>query len=509
MQRKPTIIHRRPKRIRLGIWGLGRGSTFQHSCEALNIDVVAGCDFHAGLRAAFQQTHPGALVTDDDEKFLAADMDAVVVATYCPSHAPDVIRCLRAGKHVLSEVTSFHTMAEGVALVEAAQAAKKVYNLAENYPFSAPNMYLARTWREGLFGDLMYAEYEYVHECRMLVYTYLDGEPVKPGNTTHTWRGWLDYHYYCTHSLGPIMVITGGKPTRVTALPAAQTLPGFPLPAPHGEGKVAPSLIQLDNGAVVRNLMGTTTNDTHVQRLWGTRGAAELHDQELRLRLGGGGWAPKEVVNTPWEAFAEEAIRAGHGGGDFWTLYYFARQIRTGEPAPFDLDDAVACTLPGILAYRSSCENGAPYDVPDFRRKADRDRWRHDTFACPRYDVAKGCFPRNADPAKTERFATLMRDLDQLVPLYRAWDEYAKLADAVKDKSELVALSDRLLEHIAPLQATVRAARALAAAYPRSDGARLLREMLSLGDQRRMLSPTLAREVKQARRKWARQADAV
>ena len=41
------------KRLRLGIWGLGRGSSFYHTCEALGIDVVAGCDYTKHMRDGF------------------------------------------------------------------------------------------------------------------------------------------------------------------------------------------------------------------------------------------------------------------------------------------------------------------------------------------------------------------------------------------------------------------------------------------------------------------------
>ena len=34
------------KRIKLGVWGLGRGGDLIACCKALNIDVVAGCDFN-------------------------------------------------------------------------------------------------------------------------------------------------------------------------------------------------------------------------------------------------------------------------------------------------------------------------------------------------------------------------------------------------------------------------------------------------------------------------------
>ncbi|MDA1190843.1 MAG: hypothetical protein O3A46_04055, partial [Candidatus Poribacteria bacterium] len=331
------------RRIRLGIWGLGRGLTFFRACEALNIDVVAGCDFNAHMRDRFAELNPNALVTEDADAFLAADFDAVVVATFCPAHADDAIRCLKAGKHVLSEVTAFHTMAEGVRLVDAVEASGLVYNLAENYPFNAPNSWLARKWRDGLFGELMYAEYEYVHECRTLAYTYIDGTPIKPGNQAHSWRSWLNFHYYNTHSFGAVMNITGLRPVKVTAFSAGQTLAGYPLSASEGMGGITPSLIHMENGSIVRNLMGATTNDTHIQRLWGTLAASELVDGDLRVRLGAAGQAPKFSIKPNWDELGELARSTGHGGGDFWTLYYFARQILMGDPAPFDVYTASDC----------------------------------------------------------------------------------------------------------------------------------------------------------------------
>ena len=136
--------------IRLGIWGLGRGMAFYDTCRALNIDVVAGCDYNEHMRRRFLERNPGAFATPDDEEFLARDLDAVLVATYCPDHGPDAIRCLKAGKHVLSEVTAFHTVAEGVALVEAVEHTGLVYNLAENTPRSGAHGWLHARWRRRL-----------------------------------------------------------------------------------------------------------------------------------------------------------------------------------------------------------------------------------------------------------------------------------------------------------------------------------------------------------------------
>lgn len=62
----------------------------------------------------------------------ASDIDAVVLASYCPDHAPQAVRALRAGKHVLSEVTAFHTVAQGVALARAVEETGLTYMMAEN-----------------------------------------------------------------------------------------------------------------------------------------------------------------------------------------------------------------------------------------------------------------------------------------------------------------------------------------------------------------------------------------
>ncbi|MBM3265874.1 MAG: hypothetical protein FJY97_20975 [candidate division Zixibacteria bacterium] len=376
-------IFKTDKRLKLGIWGLGRGLSFFRTCEALSIDVVAGCDFNRHMRDRFAELQPEAYVTDDAEKFLAQDFDAVLLATYCPAHADDAIRCLNARKHVLSEVTSFHTMAEGVRLVEAVEAGGKVYNLAENYPFSAANMWLARKWREGLFGDLSYAEYEYVHECRVLAYTYIDGEPIQPGNQAHSWRSWLNFHYYNTHSLGPMMHITGLRPTRTTALPSTTTLAGYILNAREGMGGIAPSLINMSNGAVVRNLMGATTNDTHQQRIWGTFGSARAAPRPN---------TPSSRIGTNSENWPKKPATAAATSGRSTTLH--------GKSSKAN---------PHFLTY--TAQQTAPFPVSRHtaRRSTTAHRTRYPTSAIQRHVtptgtttspnlvsiIVRGFFPKN------------------------------------------------------------------------------------------------------------------
>ncbi len=486
------------RRIRLGIWGLGRGRDFFKTAKALNFDVVAGCDFNEHMRRAFREANPDAFVTADADEFLAQDFDAVLLATFCPNHAADAIRCLAAGKHVLSEVTAFFTLAEGVALVEAVEKSGRVYNLAENYPFTPVLRYLKRKWDEGLFGKLMYAEFEYVHECRLLAYTYIDGKPIEPGDRVHSWRSWLNYHYYCTHSLGPAMIITGERPTEVVALPGGPRLPGYLPLAEEGMGGAAPSLVKMSGGGIVRNLMGATTNDTHIQRLWGTRGSAEVNvGDELKLRLGGGGHTLKLPVRPSGDALDELARSTGHGGGDFWVLYYFARQILTGVPAPFDIYTAADVTIPGIQAVRSAHAGGQPMPVPDFRDPAQRDRYRTDDWRQKPYDTRNGLFPAGADRTRTTQFSTTMADLIRSCLLYRQWADWSRVIEDVKEPAKIHALRDELMRKLPEIRRTYAAARSLIEAYPESDAAQVLREMLTeVGDESRVMAPGFDAELR-------------
>ena len=56
---EPLRVFNTNKRIRLGIWGLGRGLSFYSTCKHLNIDVVAGCDYNQHMRDNFLKANPG------------------------------------------------------------------------------------------------------------------------------------------------------------------------------------------------------------------------------------------------------------------------------------------------------------------------------------------------------------------------------------------------------------------------------------------------------------------
>ena len=91
---------------------------------------------------------------------------------------------------------------------------------------------------------------------------------------------------------------------------------------------------------------------------------------------------PEENTYQPnFPAQHEEAMKAGHGGGDYFMNYNFAEAIRRNEPPYLDVYRGVAMSIVGPLAYRSALADSAPLDVPDFRRESDRRQFANDHWS--------------------------------------------------------------------------------------------------------------------------------
>ena len=153
---------------------------------------------------------PDAKVFDNFDAFIDSGMDAVVLTNYFHEHARYAIRAMEKGIAVLSETTAGVTHRECVELVEAVERTGVKYALAENYPFAASCLEMKRVYETGKLGKVMYAEGEYCHPSSVEDIRGLDPEK-------YHWRKYAPMTYYITHSLGPLMYMTGATPLAVTA----------------------------------------------------------------------------------------------------------------------------------------------------------------------------------------------------------------------------------------------------------------------------------------------------
>ena len=120
--------------VRVGVLGLRRGAALARLARQAGMRVVAVCERDDRRREEVAGALDAAAYRDL-EPFLAHPMDGVILVNDFDQHAPVATRALERGLSVLSETAACRTLAEGVALVEAAERSAGVYMFAENYPY--------------------------------------------------------------------------------------------------------------------------------------------------------------------------------------------------------------------------------------------------------------------------------------------------------------------------------------------------------------------------------------
>jgi predicted dehydrogenase len=372
-----------PKKIRVGVIGVGRGQTFMREAAAAGMELVAICDVWKEKLEEIGQLHQIATYTDYD-KFLEHDMDAVVLANYFHEHAPFAIKALRAGKHVMSECAACNTLAEGVALCRAVEKSGKIYMFAENYPYTAFSQEMERLYRAGEIGRVVYGEGEYNHPG-----DFDWAMSISPG--VKHWRNNHPCTYYCTHALAPLMTITDTMPVRVNGLVARLPLDTKRKRLFRESDVGGIIMLVMDNGAVFKLIQGGMPGHSIFYRLHGEYGAMETgrgpgYWGPGNIRIIHDEWdckpnqLPEKIIYPQFPAWARKATESGHGGGDFFTNYHFAQAIRTGKQPYLDVYRGVAMSVVGILAWKSVLNNGNSYAVPDFRSEKSRKLVEKDTW---------------------------------------------------------------------------------------------------------------------------------
>ena len=238
------------KKIRIGIFGAGRGKYLAKAFMLAGADIVALCDFNSErLEKALGELGNGIKSYESFDEFIKHPMDGVLLANYFHEHAPYAIKCMEKGIPVFSECISNGCMAEGVALARAAKKYNSIYMLAENYPFMLFNMEMKRICDGGTLGRILYAEGEYNHPIAQQDYDFFRENVYYPEH----WRNYLPRAYYVTHSLAPLMRATGAVPKRVCAFSVFEPPAGDNIPtASYNGDRLAVIMSKNDDGSVFK-----------------------------------------------------------------------------------------------------------------------------------------------------------------------------------------------------------------------------------------------------------------
>ena len=353
----------------IGIAGLNRGASFIGLIDA-HPDARLGalCATDPERLASLSEQHDVPAYAEFAE-LCESDVDAVVVATPPPLHADHCAMALDASKHVLGEVPAVWTIDQGRQLVEAVRRNRGTYMFAENMCYFHYLREMHELVRAGKLGELTYAEAEYIHDLRPLLAQAdgmgggVDGEP--------SWRASMPPIHYCTHDLGPVLMMMDDRVVSATGLhTGSRTAPEL------GSIDIEVGLFRTAKGAVVKIMCAFTVArpNFHWICLYGTLGSMEMDRFDCSGKLMT--YFSEEVDEekmTPVETglsdpnAPSEATGGGHGTSEYFMMDDFVRSCLDDTDPPFDVYTGLDYTLPGICAHLSAESGGAPVEVPDPR----------------------------------------------------------------------------------------------------------------------------------------------
>ena len=373
------------KKVRIGVLGAYRGTSMINYCKrADHAEVVAICDKSPEALDAQRAAAEGLDIAfyERFDDFIEHDMDAVVLANYANEHAPFAIRCLKKGLHVFSEVLPVQNMKEAVELVEAVEESGLVYAYGENYCYMPAPYEMKKLYEKGEIGEFEYGEGEYIHNCESIWHSITYGEE-------DHWRNNMFATFYCTHSLGPIIHITGLRPVSVVGFEGTKNARNLRVGSKSGQFGI--EMVTLENGGIVKSIHGGLYKNSIWYSVYGSKGRLECgredpcdgHIAKLYINKDeyDGGYETGSLNAVfPQHAPEGEVAGFGHGGSDFFSMYYFIKKILGDADADtIDVYEALDMFLPGLFAYRSVMAGGIPMEIPNLRDKTRRDKWRNDT----------------------------------------------------------------------------------------------------------------------------------
>lgn len=371
------------EKLRIGIFGLFRGMEYVRQFHArTDTEVTAVCDLNADrVKEAAAICRENVKVCKNFEELLASDIDAVYIANNFNEHAEYAMQAMRRGKDVLSECTSAVTMKECVELWETVEETGRKYMLAENEPYARQNLELERMYREGTLGKLLYAEGEYNH--------YIDegSEKYIPGLTKgkYHWRKYMPRTYYLTHTLGPLMFMTGERPVSVSAI--AVHSENAPEDWPCKDAFASMNCVT-DKGALFRFTGWTSMPGGYGFRLVGENGLVETgrgYRNQVSLIYKDhkvpAGKNERQIYEPRWPESNEKVSESAHGGADWWVAKGFTDYVLRDQYPFFDYKCGITMSVVAIMGWRSILQNGIPLPIPDFSKKEVRDKYRNDDLS--------------------------------------------------------------------------------------------------------------------------------
>lgn len=370
---------RTEKPVRIGIVGGGFGASFQWHLDP-DCQVVAFCDLRDDrLKRLAEAYGPAQNYKSFRDLLKHKPLDAVAVFTPAPLHVWMATEAMKAGKHVISAVPAGMSVEELEQLLECVRATGQKYMMAETSYYRAEIMACREWQKEGKFGAIFYSEAEYHHEGLIPLMFDDQGYP--------TWRHGFPPMHYPTHCTGMVIPVTGERLVEVQAM-------GW------GDGHEVLQTNEYENP-----FWNTTgffkTSGGHSSRIsvfWhvaagGTERAQFFGDRmsyimtrpekspntvvqiskDGKTVIDANGYPEGKVSLEPhalpnyFERLPEPMrVKTGHGNSHTFLTHEFIRSIVEDRQPAVDVYEAIAYTLPGIVAHQSALRGGEVMKIKDY-----------------------------------------------------------------------------------------------------------------------------------------------
>lgn len=347
------------RKVRVGIAGYGYckfGAAFGFQ-DHPNVEIVAVTDLFPDRRAGLMQacrcekSYPSLeeMVKDDS-------IEAIFCATDAPSHARHAMLVLEHGKHAASAVpATFGSIEEGEQLLETVEKSGLNYQMMETSCYRADCYAMRKVYQAGGFGKLHYSEGEYHHYHASR----------QPTPSYKEWRRGLPPMWYPTHATAYYINVTGERFTSVSCIGT----PGH-LDYHDAENNVygcpfgtETALFETSEGGTSRMSVSWSMKSIYGEsgRVFGREGCMNHTDYNGLV---------KNLPDTTRPPLPEGVPGGGHGGSHGYLSHEFIMSIIEERPPLVDIYEALAMTVPGIVAHQSAMRDGERLPIPTYERPA-------------------------------------------------------------------------------------------------------------------------------------------
>lgn len=376
--------------LTIGIVGIGgRGQSLRPVLASRDdVEVRAVCDVDPEALSEGCELYDAEGFLEYETMLTEAALDGVIVGTPVPYHVPQSIAALERDLHVLCEVPGSTSIDECRELVAAAARSDGVYTMTENFPYLRSNMIISNMVRDDLFGEIYFAEGEYLHDLKTL-------NELTPWR--REWQTGLNGITYPTHSLGPILGWLNDRIEKVTCVGSGHHY----LDSRGDRYEQEDTTVMLgktEGNALIKvrlDMLSERPDGIDNYQLQGTNGCYESARTEHGSdRI----WLdhrerPDPGTETSWEdleRFEAEYLpdiwaevppdlgAAGDGDdglafrkrvveADFVMFNEIFDHLLSGQEPPMGIHEALDLSLPGLVSQQSINENSAWMPVPDSR----------------------------------------------------------------------------------------------------------------------------------------------